>query len=418
MQAFSIKNNYITCHTELNLLGIKIKIPNNKLVKSADYSFALKKIKNKYKNKEKIRVAFLVSENEKWNAEELYNLLEKSKEFEPVILVTLLTYVHNGNDKTRKNLQKNYDFFLNTNKKVFKAYDEEKRLYTPLSEFDVDIIFYQQPWGIDDIQDIETTSKYAISCYFHYGLNLFNADKELKPFHKKLFINFVNEDIFNEKLIKKGFENTCVIGFPKLDAYKSISINGTKTNTIIYAPHFSYKKNSLLKIGTFNKTGTKLLDFAKKHPEYNWIFKPHPTLKHELITDKNFGESFAEKYYSEWENIGTTYSQGNYFDIFNNSDLLITDCSAFLLEYMPTGKPIIRLEIRKSVKLNEFGEFVVSGTYRIHKYKDFENTFKNILFENKDTLKQQRKEICYKIIGKESSSEKIIKELKKKLEII
>ena len=104
--------------------------------------------------------------------------------------------------------------------------------------------------------------------------------------------------------------------------------------------------------------------------------------------------------------------------MFNNSDLLITDCSAFLLEYMPTDKPIIRLENHKSAKLNDFGKLIINGTYRIHNYKDFENTFNKIIVENKDSLRMQRNEICDKVIGLENSSEKIIKELKKQLEII
>ena len=97
-----IQNNYVTCHTVLNILGIKIKIPNNKLVKIPDYKFVLEKIKEKHKNKEKIRVAFLVSENEKWNAEELYNLLAKSEQFEPIILVTLLSYVQWGRQNKKQ----------------------------------------------------------------------------------------------------------------------------------------------------------------------------------------------------------------------------------------------------------------------------------------------------------------------------
>ena len=58
---FSIKQNEITCHTEITLFGIKVKIYNPDLLKKPDYTNALKNIQTKFKNKEKIRVAFLVN---------------------------------------------------------------------------------------------------------------------------------------------------------------------------------------------------------------------------------------------------------------------------------------------------------------------------------------------------------------------
>ena len=47
----------------------------------------LKKLK-KEKNKRKLRVAFLCSDETKWKCESLFKLLEKSEHFDPIILVT------------------------------------------------------------------------------------------------------------------------------------------------------------------------------------------------------------------------------------------------------------------------------------------------------------------------------------------
>ena len=74
------------------------------------YQKTLKKIRNK---KGKIKVGFIVSENCKWTYQSLYDLFQKSEKFEPIILITLLTSVHNGVDKTRYNSKENYDFFTN-----------------------------------------------------------------------------------------------------------------------------------------------------------------------------------------------------------------------------------------------------------------------------------------------------------------
>lgn len=410
---FNVYQNQATCRTELTILGIKFKFLNKKLVVRPDYSKALDKIKEKYRAKEKIRVAFLVSENSKWNSDELYDLLEKSDVYEPFILVTLLTYVHFGNDKTRNNLDENYNFFKQQGKRVFYAYNQQEKRYIDLNEFSPDIVFYQQPWGIAENQEINNVSDNALCCNFHYGLNLFESDVENLPFYKKLFLYFIPNEQIKEFFKPFGYENLKVVGFPKLDVYKKLKINTAETKTVIYAPHFSYSPKSILKIGTFDKTGEKILEFAKKHNEYNWIFKPHPVLKNELTNDKKFGAKYVEKYYSEWAKIGKVYEQGEYFDLFNSSDLLITDCSAFLLEYMPTLRPIIRLENLKSTKLNKFGELIVSGTYRVNSFNEFETCFKSLLIDKKDELLAKRKEIVSMVLTEESSSQRILNVLDK-----
>ena len=84
--------------------------------------FRIKAILKK-NNKFKVRVGFLVNENQKWNCQSLYEELEKHPKFQPIILVTLMTQVHDGNDSTRNNLQENYNFFLKKGMRVEKAYN-------------------------------------------------------------------------------------------------------------------------------------------------------------------------------------------------------------------------------------------------------------------------------------------------------
>ena len=414
---FNIYDNYNTSRTEITFLGIKLKFYNERLIRIPDYTNALNKVKEKYKNKEKIRVAFYVSENAKWNAEELYKLLEQSEEFEPIVVVSLLSYVHEGDDVTRNNLQENYDFFKKSGKNVVKAYDKEKKEYIPLENFDIDIIFYQQPWGIPDIHNIERTKDFALSCHISYGVVIFDCDLDYRPFFKKLFCYFASIEQMVEKMKEKGFFNTYAISFPKLDIYKSIKRTKKEEDkkTIIYAPHFSYQKNSLLKIGTFNRTGEQILEFAKQHPEYNWVFKPHPVLKNELYHDKKYGKKFVEKYYSEWAEIGEIYDQGNYFELFMNSDLLITDCCAFLLEYLPSLQPLIRLENQGGLPFSVLGKELINVVYRTKTFAGFEKIFIDIFQKNNDYLKEKRTKFINSIIEKKNSSEQIVEILQGKI---
>ena len=138
-------------------------------------------------------------------------------------------------------------------------------------------------------------------------------------------------------------------------------------------------------------------------------------MKKTLIEDKNFGEGFSNEYFSEWEKVGCVFDSGNYFEHFMNSDLLITDASSFLLEYLPTEQPIIRLVPKpERAKLNPFGSFLSSAWYKADSFELFEKLFGEIFLLNDDFLSDTRKNItnCFFDL-KSSSSEKIIKILNK-----
>ncbi len=409
---FHKKDNTITCRTELTIAGIKFKFYNPQLLKYPDYTKALNKVRKKFQNKEKIRVAFIVNENSKWNAQELYRLMEENDYFEPFVLVTLLYDVHIGKDKTRNNIQENYDFFLQQGINVFKAYDENKHAYINLEKFSPDIVFYQQPWGIADEQNIDKISQTALTCYYLYGMSLFDTDIEELVFHKKLFLNFLQHENSKNGIKIKLKKNEKVVGIPKLDVYKNITIQTQNTNTIIYSCHFGYNPKNAINIGTFPWSGKAMQKFALEHPEYKWIFKPHPNLKNTLYQDKKYGKEFADKYFETWNKIGEIKEKGNYFEEFANSDMLIADSGSFLLEYIPTQKPIIRLSNKNSkTKFSDFGNKIAQGIYQVYNFQDFINKFNEIMQNNNDPLAEKRKELAKSIIGKTSASQKIIDEL-------
>jgi len=67
------------------------------------------------------------------------------------------------------------------------------------------------------------------------------------------------------------------------------------------------------------------------------VFKPHPRLKYELVQHGIMTMAEADEYYDAWRSIpnASVYEQGNYFGLFVESTLMITDCISFLGEYLP-----------------------------------------------------------------------------------
>lgn len=415
MAFIKVENDYNKGRTILNLFGIKFSIVNKKLIEYPDYNKAISKIREKHANNKKIRVGFLVSENCKWNAESLYNLLEENENFEPVILVTLYTSRHYKKDFTKKSVEDNYNFFVNSGKRVIKAYDEENEKYLDIKDLDIDILFYQQPWGNYYLQSANAVAESCLCFYYAYGISAVDTPIEIRPFHERLYKYFIPNEETEQGLKKYKFNkinNFAIVGYPKLDIYNNLERNKQDKKTIIYAPHHSYCRR--LKLGTFPKTGLKMLKYAQEHPEYNWIFKPHPDLKEVLYKDKKYGPKFAENYYQEWAKIGKLYDKGNYFELFMSSDILITDCDAFLLEYMPTLNPIIRLDRWDSNKLSIIGKRIIKGIYRAYSFKKCQNILEKLLKTEKDELFDIRKEITETILRKtKNASANIVKELEK-----
>ena len=366
-----------------------------------NYIKKLSDIKNR--SNRPIKVCFLIRENQKWSYQSLYEAFEKNDNFEPVVLVSLLWLSHIGKDKTRNNLEENYNFFKNRGIKVEYAYKDGK--YIDLKEFNPDIVFYDQPWDLPKIHRPDRVSEFALTCYVPYGVDVLDFKQDYtKDFHKLLYKFFVPNkfDIERFEEYSKGNSKNCVyLGFPKLDEYlKKSECDKWKDKDkikVIYAPHHSFDKKGL-NFATFKENGDFILEFAKQHPETTWIFKPHPRLKYAILKNRILSKEEIEKYYNEWADIGSVYEQGDYFDIFKTSDLLITDCCSFLGEYFPTNKPIIRLIGKQKCDFNKFGKMIINSCYEASNPSELEKCFNDLIKNKNDYKASLRKEIIEEVV--------------------
>ena len=371
---------------------LKLQAERDVLKSRKIYKKTVQRLRNK---KEKIRVGFILSENSKWGYQSLYDLFANSEHYEPVVLITLLTSVHKGVDTTRYNSQENYDFFKSRDMNVEYLYQDGK--YKNLKDFKLDIVFYDQPWDLPEKYRPSALYKYALPCFCSYSYEvLHDTDNYFTNFHAFLFRYFIEHEINYKRYKKynKFAEDNCVVaGYPKLDVYldkndSECSVCKDKNKfKIIYAPHHSF--DNALKLSTFIENHNDILELAKNNPDTTWIFKPHPRLKFALMKMKVMSEEEIDNYYKEWEKVGKVYTQGDYFDIFKTSDLMITDCCSFLAEYLPTEKPLIRLINNKAQPLNFLGDKIVSQYYYAHNKQDLEIIFEQLKNGN-DYKKEER----------------------------
>lgn len=375
-----------------------------------NYQKVLKRLRKK---KDKIKVIFIVESNQKWGWQSVYDELKKDSRFELLLVTLPLTTRFKDKIYPQK---EDIEFFSQRNMPIIDGYDYKNEICIDLKELGADIIFYTHPWFVD-VHKIppSITSEFALTCAVSYGFNLveskcwgtttprnfcsnlwtmFAESKWHKPFYEN-GTNLKNKDIL------------FVTGYPKMDAY-NLPVNPefekiwkdenhTKPR-IIYAPHHSIERDGGFGMSNFVEQAQFFLDFAKNHPQYEFLIKPHPVLKSKCeATGFMTGEEY-ENYIEQWRELPNwnAYTLGNYYDVFKTSDILITDSSSFLGEYFVSGKPIVLLESKSRMPFNDFGLELRKGMYKPQEVEEIENILEEIFEHGNDSLKETRDRIIKK----------------------
>lgn len=368
-------------------------------------------IRQRVQQRKKVSIGFVVSDNTKWNASPLLQALSRVPEFEVSILLTL-----SGRDKTvearRAGYAKERAFFSQLPVPLVDLYDAEadKKVAPPKDL--LDLVFFQQPWGMGQL--MSRLCQQALALYMPYGYLIYqNYHMEYKKpeFHPYLWRYFSQSEMHKQIQLEQdpsAAEAILVTGYPKLDVYQQAgpSTNppwpGSANNKrIIYAPHHSLPKERM-SISTFHWNYDLLLDLANENQNTSWIYRPHARLKY--VVEKNGVMSKAAyfDYEASWDSLanGCVYAEGEYFDVFKSSDVLITDCSSFLGEYMPTGKPVIWLVSDKpGFALNPVGQRITDTYYKVHSREELVQVFKRVVLDGDDYLKEKRLEVMRTIFS-------------------
>lgn len=372
-----------------------------------------------------IRVVFYTNEPQKWSYESLYRAFESNPRFEPLVVVVPRYAVHLGKDRTRMTLEQQYDFYRQRGYRVEYGYKDGR--YLEIASFQPDIFFYLQLAEIPGVDDPAIVSKYALTCYCPYAFPLADYRKEyLQQFHRLLFRYYVVHDWTRDRFegYAKGNSRNCVVvGYPKLDVYfKDPATDADRfwrdpsKVRIIYAPHHSV--SDTFKFSTFPSNHGFILDLAKKATGTTWVFKPHPMLRRSMMLAGVMTEKESEEYFREWAGIGRVYDQGDYFDLFKSSDLMITDCGSFLAEYLPSGKPLIRLINDRSCALDRLGSGLSDCFYKVHDNEELKCVFDSLVIDGNDSLAARRNEIAATLVDRsEPAARKIVRDLQSVLDL-
>lgn len=397
-------------HKVITFLGIKFKLKYYAKFKQwkkttriqKRYGTLVEQLRDKTKTK-KVNIVFLVYQNSRWKCQSLYDELINDENFNVKILLTIADFqIFYAREEKIAALQKNYDFFKERKMNVEYAWDLATNCPIDLVQWSPDIIFYQSPYVHDPVHHVENMSNTALCCYVPYYINQ-SEDFNLmgaNHWHKCLYRWYVLDDywkrISQQKIgIQKNVDTIKAVGHPQLDYYYLNQEKSQKhtDSYVIYASHWSVGRKDGL--SSFLDTGPFMLEYAKKHPEINWCFTHHPSLTYNIVAKGFMTKDEIQNYYDEWRKIAYFYEQGDYMELFQNSELLISDCGSFRVEYFLTGKPYIYLISNSPERLQDglFLNEICKNYYKTHNIVELQKTLDMLLVEKIDPLKEQRNKL-------------------------
>lgn len=300
------------------------------------------------------------------------------------------------------------EFFKDFPCKVINGYNYKTKEWFDLKSLNPDYIFFQQPYNccLPNQYNSEKVSKYSKILYISYAANILGNGilEDCSPidFFKNISMIFT-ADKYYDKLIRtylhtiKANPKVYLTGYPKyddLEKYKNIDSNNWNLSRkddvkrIVWTPRWCTNEGNC----NFFEYKDKLLDYAEKNLDIDFIFRPHPQLFSELNTTGELPEKEANEYKDRYEKLPNAKidKQKEYLSTFYSSDFMITDISSVIADYFLTGKPIIYCH--KKDYFNEFSRKLSEGFYWVHSWQELKNTIE-MLKNGNDPLKEKRQEI-------------------------
>lgn len=378
----------------------------------------------------KIKVAFLVIFDSVFPARPVFEKMLKDTTFDPYIFV--IPNIQNSLKYQLNTMQSSYEsLFSQYKERVIKAYNYESDSYLDLKD-DYQIIFFANPYKslVHPLHEIEYfLDKPVLPCYVSYG---FAALKFWEEVIKTDFYNFnwkvTIENNLNLEHLKKiqiiEGKNALVTGYIKMDKYSELQPSVHSRKRIIISPHHTVSGWNKLNISNFLSYSNFFLELPVLFPEIDFVFRPHPLLFSNLLSNKIWDKKTIDDYLEKISKLpNMSYdTYGDYLQKFSDSDALIHDCGSFIGEYLYTKKPccyMIKSKEETYSGLIPLGQECMDRHYHAYGKEDIINFIQNVVINGIDPLKEDRERFAEETLyfNYPHSSDFLINYIKSEIEI-
>ena len=398
--------------------------------------FNHKKALKRIREKEKIKVVFLLINEANWKYEGVYELMKKDDRFDPVVVVC--PYTSYGEDAMLRELNQAYQAFKGKGYNVIKSLNETSGEWLDVKkELKPDLVCFTNAWsGLTRKEYTINNFLDTLTCYVPYGFentHLYQAyfNQATQNFVWKFFLETTIHQNLARKYARNKGVNTLVTGYPGMDSlldrnYKPSDpwkIKDRRMKRIIWAPHHTIPGHgAALDYSTFLDYYEFFFELAERlSGKVQFVFKPHPILRHKLSKEDIWGKDRTDAYYNKWnELVNGQLVEGNYIDLFLTSDGMIHDSGSFVFEYLYTRKPVMFLlrDEKISERFNEVGKQALRELYHGKNSDDIFYFIKEVILNSNDIMKKNRVSFFNDVIkppNKLTASENIYNILVKEL---
>jgi hypothetical protein len=369
--------------------------------------FNHKKALDRVREKEKIKIAFFILKSSVWKFEILYRLLKNDEKFEPVIVIC--PYNSYGRGTMLRYMNQAYKYFSSNGYNVVKTLDEKTGKWLNVKkEIRPDIVFFSVHWNLSRPEyQIQNYPK-ILTCYSTYTFvisHLYQGyfNQEMQNLVWKYFVETTVHQKLAQKYARNNGANAVVSGYPGMDTllrndYRPADvwkIRDKKVKRIIWSPHHTIPEyGSTLNYSTFLRYFDYMFELADKYSDQIQIaFKPHPILRSKLSLNEVWGKEKTDQYFQRWADLPNgQLNEGEYLDLFATSDGLINDSSAFVIEYLYTGKPMMFLKNDEAVenRMNDIGKEAITKLYIGRGKDDIEKFINDVILNDNDPMNNER----------------------------
>lgn len=368
----------------------------------------IEKVRKKEHVDSKIKVAFIVQMPEIWDKESpIYEAMLADPTFEPVLVAVPPCY--NPENTTINTEYGDSNYFIKKYPSCIRAYD--KGSWISLKDFNFDYVFLQRPYDHylpDGFRSYDLV-RFTKVCYIPYGFvgaDVFNGLNSNKAFFRNIYFAFLESeymvDVLSKKFRTKSERNNHKIlnaGYPALIPYFSFD-KIKDIHTLMWTPRWSF--DPVFGGSNFLNYKDCFIETAKKHPEFRFIFRPHPLMFGEILNKGYMAQKEIDDYIGELESLGVVYDKNTpLVESLKRVDVLITDFSTIIIQFFLTGRPIVYCE--SSIEMNKTYQKMKKGMYIVKSKEDFINSISNLSL-TRDYLKPIRDEIINKISGQHLNS--------------
>ena len=411
-------------------------VPAVRFVKNQIYdhkSIAAFRAEQSIQRKGPIKVGFFCQYIPAWaKVETIYQMMREDPRFEPY-LICLPSQIQNNQLENPDSLENDtYTYFL------AHGYSEAinalvgRNTWMDLEKMDLSYIFYPRPYNAHFPPQYTThnVAKYSKICLLMYGMEItedITATSLNRDFMSHAAYYFAENSAVanvnirnNQRAHNLGLQHTVCVGVPVLEsldkkrgAASSSWAFSKNAFRVMWTPRWT--TDVTLGGSNFFTYYQELPQYAKEHPDVDFLFRPHPLAFAHFIETGEMTEQEVNKFKQlceETPNISLD-KEPQYDATLWASSVLISDYSGMVPEYFYTGKPLIFCMSNMLLTLSDFGRRMMEGCYVVNNAEELFHCV-NQLRIGEDPLREKRLSIIEELFGNnEGACARILDELAK-----